>query len=85
MTIFPAVQIEPILSGVAARLPEIGMSCHGRDTERALASARSTVGIWARALAKDGTLEQTLARLGVAWEPSGRGIVIEPAVAPVTD
>lgn len=84
VTIFPIIKIEPIMSGVAARLPEIGMACHGRDAERAVASARSTVGIWARALAKDGTLELTLARLGIAWEPSSRGIVIKPVVASVT-
>lgn len=84
MTIHPSVSIEPIPSGVAARLPEIGMACHGRDADRALASVRSTVAIWARALASDGTLPQTLARLGVAWEDRGRGIVIEPTVAGVT-
>ena len=84
MTIHPCVSLEPITSGVAARLPEIGMACHGVDADRALASVRSTVGIWARALASEGTLQQTLARLGVAWEDRGRGIVIEPTVAAVT-
>jgi hypothetical protein len=84
VTIMPSVCIEPISSGVAARLPEIGMACHGRDTDRALAAVRATVGIWARALASDGTLPQTLARLGVPWEDRGKGIVIEPNVAPVT-
>src|SRR5260221_13023808 len=84
VTIRPSVFIEPIYSGVAARLPEIGMACHGRDADRALASVRSTVAIWARALASDGTLKKTLARLGVVWEETRRGRLVVPTLAGVT-
>lgn len=84
MTIHPSVTFASIRLGVAARATEIGLVCHGQDSGRALTSLRTAVGIWARALASDGTLEPTLARLGVAWDAQGQGIVVEPDVASVT-
>lgn len=80
VTIHPTVKIEPVRGGVAARASEIGVSGHGRDTDRAVASVRSIVGIWARSLAASGQLEQALARLGVSWEDSGPTIDIKPRV-----
>ena len=80
MTIRPTVSVERIRAGIAARASEIGLACHGRDEERALASLRVTLGIWARAISQDGDLEPTLARLGVLWDDAGTGVVVEPAV-----
>lgn len=85
MTIRPVVTVEPIRAGIAVRAREIGLACHGRDEERALASMRSTLGIWARLIAAEGTLEPTLARLGVLRDQEGRGIVVEPTVIAVTN
>lgn len=78
MTIYPAVRIEQIRGGVAARAPEIGVTAHGVDADRALASIRSIVGIWARSLAGVGQLEQVLARLGVTWDDAGSKIDVKP-------
>jgi hypothetical protein len=84
MTIRPVVSVEEIRSGVAVRAREIGLACHGRDEERAMASMRHTLGIWARALESEGALEGALYRCGVLWDANGAGIVIEPAVSAVT-
>ncbi|CAN5237636.1 hypothetical protein BH24CHL7_BH24CHL7_04320 [soil metagenome] len=80
MTIRPTVMVEPIKAGVAARAIEIGIACHGRDEDRALAALRATVGIWARALASGGDLEGILARLGIVWEPGSDQLNVVPDV-----
>jgi hypothetical protein len=84
MTIRPIVSVEPIRAGIAVRAREIGLACHGRDEQRAMVSMRHTLGIWARMLESEGDLEGVLARCGVLWDAAGTGIVIEPAVSPVT-
>ena len=84
MTIRPVVTVESCRAGIAARAREIGLACHGRDEERAMASIRVTLGIWARLLATEGDLEGTLARLGVLWDDAGAGLSVEPIDSRVT-
>lgn len=85
MTIRPAVQVESIRGGTAARAIAIGLACHNRDGEVAVASLAYVVRIWARALADEGDLESVLADRSVDWDHDGDGIAVVPVVTRVTD
>lgn len=84
MTIHTTVTIAIVKGGIAARSEEIELVGHGRDRDRAVSSLRSAVEVWARCLARDGSLEGALEARRVVFSHSGDGIVVEPRLVSVT-
>lgn len=85
MTIIPTVTITAIQGGQAARAVEIGLTGHGRDQDRAVASLRSMLRTWARCLSEAGELERTLTRLGVVVVPGGDTLEVDIRPQQATD